>query len=279
MNAQMKCLKERVQGVGTEQSNSAWWSFHAIFQACVVASLVLPAAARPDEGKKKWGYFESTGPHNWANLAPENSACSSGSEQSPLDLNDEAGLVSTAEKDRLVFNYQPTPLEIEDTGHAVQINIKTPSGLQRIKQTFRLLQMHMHTPSEHTWKGGRFPAEIHLVHRTLKGELAVVSVLVRVGPPLPEMDKVLNRLPRQTHTTVSHPEVTLNPLRFLPGQGGYLTYTGSLTTPPCTEGVQWFVLGAPISLSREQIATLVGRYPFNARPVQQLNARRITIVK
>lgn len=279
MSAPRENRKAQKWGTGIQHKIPARRQAQALLYTCSFFALALPANARPDDGNAQWSYFESLGPHNWSSLSPENSTCNSGTAQSPVDLNDESGFVSTAEKDRLVFNYQPTPLEVEDTGHAVQINIKTPSGLQRHKQTFRLLQMHVHTPSEHTWKGGRFPAEIHLVHRTLKGELAVVSILVRMGPPLPEMDKILSRLPRQPNSTVTHPEITVNPLRFLPGQGGYLTYTGSLTTPPCTEGVQWFVLGAPISLSREQIVTLVGRYTFNARPVQDLNARRITIVK
>jgi carbonic anhydrase len=249
------------------------------FSATIGAASALPKWGLSDPSQQRWGYFESAGPHNWSDLSPEYAACGSGTEQSPVDLSEESGVFSVAEKDRLVFNYQPTPLEVEDTGHGLQVNMKTPSGLQRNRQTFRLVQFHVHTPSEHTWIGGRFPAEIHLVHRSLKGEIAVVSILVRVGPALDELDKVLQRLPVKKGAILTDPEVTINPLRFLPTKGGYVAYKGSLTTPPCTEGVQWFVLGAPISLSHNQIAHLVGRYSFNARPVQSLNARRITLVK
>ncbi len=226
----------------------------------------------------KWSYYENTSPAFWGDLDPEFSACSDGSLQSPIDLSLENTVVSTAKKERLSFNYQETPLEVEDTGRTLQVNIKTPSSLQKHRQTFRLLQIQFHSPSEHTWKQGHFPLEMHLIHRSLKGETAIVAVFIRQGERNPALAKIFEN-PPPAGKTRSLAQKFLDPLKLLPTRGGYLSYTGSLTTPPCTEGVTWYVLGSPITASAEQIAVFTSRYPFSARPTHPRGGRRLLIVK
>ena len=222
-------------------------------------------------GDKKWSY-DKTGPKYWGLLKETFSACSEGRAQSPVNL---TGAVN-AQLPSLGFDYKPSPLEVEHKGHTIQVNIQPGSFLEIDDERFQLLQFHYHTLSEHTVDGQHFPMELHLVHANEAGELAVVGILMAIGKPNVLIDTLWHQLPGHPEITIKSP-IFINPADLLPGERSYYRYDGSLTTPPCSEGVRWHVLTQPIGVSQAQVElfhTIIGP---SARPVQPLNDRTIQV--
>lgn len=232
-----------------------------------------------------WSYESADGPGQWAALSPAYAACGSGKAQSPIDL-PSAGAPATADSPR--FAYKPSALrmshhenvdDIIDNGHTIQVTVEDGSTLTSAKDTYELKQFHFHTPSEHTLAGKQFPLEIHFVHQSAAGNLAVVGVLVAEGSDHAELGKLLDHLPANVGDTVHRPEIVLDPAAHLPAEAPTLTYDGSLTTPPCSEGVEWFVRRQPITAGKAQIAKLAARLKRNNRPVQPSNGRDVKAQK
>jgi carbonic anhydrase len=220
-------------------------------------------------GPVHWGYEGEVGPEHWGDLSPDFAACAQGKEQSPVDI----PATAPVNPPGLSFNYQPSPLSIVNNGHAIQVNADPGSDLAVGGATYFLTQFHLHSLSEHALNGEHTPMELHLVHKDASGHLAVIGVMIVEGAENPAYEPVLAHMP----VAEGEPQVisgtTVNAGDLLPADRRYYRYNGSLTTPPCTEGVTWFIMAAPVELSTGQIAAFQSRYGDNYRPVQPLNTR------
>ena len=218
-----------------------------------------------------WGYEGDTGPNMWAELDDDFALCGLGVNQSPVNLS----RFIEAELPPLAFRYAPKPPEVVNNGHTIQVNLDSSGEFYTETASYQLKQFHFHAPSEHLVDGRSYPIEIHFVHKNDQGELAVVGVFVEEGRPNPELAALLESIPPHVgDKDTSLP--SLSPAGFLPKHQDYYRYSGSLTTPPCSEGVSWYVLKTPISASRLQIERLKTVLPSpNNRPPQPLNARSV----
>lgn len=219
----------------------------------------------------EWGYEGDVGPERWAELSAEYELCGSGTEQSPIDL------TSAAEEDLpdLGFAYEATPLAIYDNGHTVEVEAEPgTSTLDLAGVTYELVQLHFHVGSEHTVDGEQHAAEVHLVHSTDDGELAVVGLLVDEGEANEVLAPVFDNLPTEvTEEPVEVEDQTVDLAALLPDDQTYFQYAGSLTTPPCSEDVSWQVLTTPIEVSADQLDGLAELIEGNFRPTQPLGER------
>lgn len=231
------------------------------------------ASFGPAEHHPHWSYSGEGGPAHWAALDPKNAVCGNGRSQSPIDIRTKD--VRPASLPKLLFDYQATPLHIINNGHSVQVNVDPGSSLKVGNRTYQLVQLHFHHPSEERINGKSSEMVAHLVHRDSTGALAVVAVLLEEGQASTTVQTLWSHLPKQKGHEADFRSVHINPLGLLPTNRSYLSYSGSLTTPPCSEGVQWFVLRSPSTLSRQQINAFAKLYPNNARPLQKLNGRQI----
>ncbi len=216
-----------------------------------------------------WEYEgNEDGPAVWGNLDTRFAACSQGKAQSPIDL--KAPL--TGNLTNIKFSYQSSALNIFNNGHTIQVNYDAGSFITYNETQYDLLQFHFHHPSEHTLDGKAFAMELHFVHRSGAGNLAVVGVMITEGQENEALKSVFDNLP----TAKGDPQPTqlmTDAAKIIPQNAGYYTYSGSLTTPPCTEGVRWLVLDKPIELSAAQIEAFAKIFELDARPVQPLNDR------
>ncbi len=217
-----------------------------------------------------WDYSGSSGPEAWGRMKPEFAKCSSGTRQSPIDIRDGLKL----ELDAVRFDYQPRAFRVVDSGHTVQVNLAAGNAIEVMGRRYELVQFHFHRPSEERIDGRQFDMVAHLVHKDLEGRLAVVAVLLERGPALAVVQSVWNNLPLEKGDEVSA-RTLLDLNELLPSQRSYFTYMGSLTTPPCSEGVLWMVMKQPVGVSAEQLAIFARLYPMNARPVQSASGRLI----
>jgi carbonic anhydrase len=217
-----------------------------------------------------WAYSGDTGPEQWGRLKPEFQQCMLGKRQSPIDIRD--GI--PVQLDAIQFDYRPSGFRVIDNGHTVQVNVEPGNGITVQGRRYELLQFHFHRPSEERINGKQFELVAHLVHKDMDGKLAVVAVLMDAGKGHPLVQQVWNNLPleKQVEQAGMTPmDLTL----LLPQQRQYYTYMGSLTTPPCTEGVLWMVMKNPATVSREQIGVFSKLYQMNARPIQSMAGRLI----
>ena len=217
-----------------------------------------------------WDYKGSAGPATWGGLKPEFSLCSTGQRQSPIDIR--GGLA--VDLDPVLFDYQASRFGVIDNGHTVQVNLAAGNAIEVGGKRFELLQFHFHRPSEERIDGRQFELSLHLVHKDAQGRLAVVALLFDKGQANPVLQKVWNNLPLERNEEAAA-RVPLELNELLPADRRYFTFMGSLTTPPCSEGVQWIVMRQPVTLTAEQIDIFARIYPMNARPVQQASGRRI----
>jgi carbonic anhydrase len=217
-----------------------------------------------------WAYNGTTGPAAWGGLKPEFSLCSSGSRQSPIDIR--GGLAVDLEP--VQFNYQPSRFGVIDNGHTVQVNLAPGNSIDVGGQRYELVQFHFHRPSEERIDGRQFEMSLHLVHKDDQGRLAVVGLLFEKGPAQPVVQKVWNNLPLEKNEEAPARQ-PLELAELLPQDRRYYTYMGSLTTPPCSEGVKWIVMRQPVTVTPEQIEIFSRIYPMNSRPIQASSGRRI----
>ena len=225
-------------------------------------------AAAAGGGRGHWSYGGDTGPAHWGELSPDFKVCELGLEQTPIDL---AGGMR-GEPGALTLDYKPLPLRIVNNGHTIQVNADAGCSCAIGGTKYDLLQFHFHHPSEHLLAGKPFDLECHFVHKSAAGALAVVGVLVKPGARNAALAPLLDAMPSS-----AGPETrgsgSLDPAALLPKSGGYFRYMGSLTTPPCSEGLTWTVFKEPIEASPDQIRQFAALFPNNARPVQNRNRR------
>jgi len=218
-----------------------------------------------------WSYQGLTGPSRWGSLHESFSTCTLGRAQSPVDLTD-----SPPQPLSIVgFNYSFTPLRIVNNGHTIQVNNGAPNSIVADGIVYSLREFHFHTPSEHTVNGQHAPMELHLVHADPQGRLAMVGVLIQEGEPNAALEPVWSNLPTQPGQEIRDSVVVLDLAALLPDTAQFYRYMGSMTIPPCTEGVKWIVLRSPITLDGVQIGSFRAIVSENARPVQPLNGRTV----
>ncbi|WOB09344.1 carbonic anhydrase family protein [Piscinibacter gummiphilus] len=233
------------------------------------AAPAKPAAA-PKKKAEHWSYHGEGGPEHWGAMKSEYALCSSGKRQSPIDIRDQISV----QLDPVQFDYKATNFRVIDNGHTVQVNLSPGNSIEVMGRRYELQQFHFHRPSEERINGRQFDMVVHLVHKDLEGKLAVVAVLLDRGSAQPVVQQVWNNLPLEKGEELAA-RSTLDLNELLPADRGYFTYMGSLTTPPCSEGVLWMVMKNPVSIAPNQIDIFSRLYPMNARPVQASAGRMI----
>ena len=219
-----------------------------------------------------FGYEGEGGPVNWAELSAHYEMCGRGQSQSPIDLTNAA----LTDLDNIVFSYGDTAVNILNNGHTIQVNNSSDSQIIIGDIPYKLLQFHFHAPSEHAVDGEPFPIEMHLVHRSADGKLAVVGVMIKEGAENSAFAPVWSNLPAEENGSIAT-GATVEVASLLPTNPTIYRYSGSLTTPPCSEDVIWSVMSTPVEMSAEQIAVFTAIIEGNNRPLQPINDRNLQL--
>ena len=242
----------------------------ALACACCVKAGASIASDAPAHGgaAAHWSYEGDGNPEKWGELQSDFKMCQLGLEQTPIDLgNGIKGDVGSVD-----YDYKPLPLRIVNNGHTIQFNADPGSACVINGARYELLQFHLHHPSEHLLAGKGFDLECHFVHKSGAGALAVTGVFIRPGAPNMALKTFFDSMPAK-----EGPELkvggAIDVAAILPKTGGYFRYMGSLTTPPCSEGLTWTVHKEPVEASVEQIQKFASLFPKNARPIQKRNRR------
>ncbi len=261
-----------------------------------LSGLVAAADQHSESGHAShWGYTGSSGPTGWHSLSEAYALCGSGKRQSPVDIWNEV----PADLYPLHFQYQAIPLLVLNNGHTLQANYNTlgqaetvtiggkaypvkgkpvyNSTLMMGDVPYKLLQFHFHTPSEHARDGRRYAMEVHLVHKSADGNLAVVGVLLKRGRENPTLKKVLDHVSGNINEVKHVQGVSINAADLLPANRDVFHYSGSLTTPPCSENVNWYVMKTPVEVSDAQVKQFAKLIGENARPLQSMHWRQMLI--
>lgn len=244
-------------------------------------SLVAVKKNKPSARPVHWSYSGETGPGTWGKLSPVYALCQSGEQQSPININ------QTDVKKGLLWkiNYKTSRLKIAhnehmddilDNGHTIQVTVDEGSTFRLNHHTYHLKQFHFHTPSEHSIDGKHFPMEVHFVHQSDSGQLAVIALMVQEGKENPNFEKILSNLPAKKGETKHLTKVKLGLQFQLPEKPEAFHYQGSLTTPPCSEKVEWLVFKHFASASKKQIQAFSQKIGNNNRPIQALNKRSVS---
>ncbi len=239
--------------------------------ACTAAPPASSSAPSTAPSPAHWTYEGEEGPANWGELSADYAACAEGTEQSPIDVANP----SEADLANIAFDYRPAPLEIVNNGHTVQVNYAAGSSITVDGATFELVQFHFHAPSEHTVAGVPADAELHLVHRAEDARLAAGGVLLSRGAANGPLEPVVENLPTSIGPSATVPAATVDAGQLLPAARTTYRYPGSLTSPPCTEGVTWLLMTEPVEVSGDQLAAFTRVIDGNNRPVQPLNEREV----
>jgi carbonic anhydrase len=220
-----------------------------------------------------WDYQGPRGPLNWGKLDPAYSACAKGHEQSPIDIR---GAHLNKGLQPIEFHYIGGSVTEVNNGHTVQINVNPGSYIIANGVRYDLIQFHFHHPGEEAVKGKLPDMVIHLVHKSADGKLAVVAVrlIEDVGNPNATLAALWSHLPQKANTEEKVTEM-VNPGGLLPADRSYWTYMGSLTAPPCTEGVRWFIFEQEMGFSRDQLRAFSILFKINSRPLQDPHGRRV----
>jgi carbonic anhydrase len=238
----------------------------------VLASCVLPLPTSAESIAPQWGYEGDINPSAWGKLSRDFATCDLGRAQSPIDITG----VETGQPVQIAFNYKSSPLSVVNNGHSIQVNYNPGSTISLDGDEYQLLQFHFHTPSEHKIAGKAAAMEAHFVHRNAAGKLAVVGVMMNEGKENPIVSKVWQAIPAIGQTKTLD-RSTIDAAKLLPTNKSYYSYTGSLTTPPCSEGVNWSILTSPITISSAQLQEFKKFYPLDARPIRSTNTRKIEL--
>jgi carbonic anhydrase len=228
--------------------------------------------AEPDSCDAPWSYEGPCGPPHWGEISSCYAACSAGLSQSPVDLRE----LDPSHLRAGIFHFGPTAIVLWNNGHTIEADYPSPAGYLVDGARFDLVQFHFHHPSEHAWRGRRYAMELHLVHRTPSGLVGVVGVFLeeRPSPDNPHLAVLWQNLPA-TKGIRTYLPVPFDAASLLPADRRGVRYIGSLTTPPCTEGVRWWVLDQPVAISSDQVARFAALFPDNSRPLQPLNGRKL----
>ena len=235
------------------------------------AFALVAGTAFASGGGAHWGYEGHAGPENWGSLSPEYEMCGKGMNQSPIDL---TGMIE-AELAPIAIDYKESALDVVNNGHTIKASYDAGSTITVNGHTFKLLQVHWHTPSENHIEGKSFPMEAHFVHSDDAGNLAVISVMYEEGAENAAIAPVWDNMPAMSGNT-SKGAAKISAMNMLPESKDYYRFNGSLTTPPCSEGVLWMVMKAPVTASAAQIEKFHGTFHHDTnRPVQPVNARPV----
>ncbi|MGV3345327.1 carbonic anhydrase [Enterobacteriaceae bacterium LUAb1] len=218
-----------------------------------------------------WTYEGKAGPEHWGELSPAFSVCHTGQFQSPIDIRSPVD----AKLPALDIIFHSAAESMVNNGHTIQITVSDEDDFKLDNHHFTLMQYHFHSPSENLINGKQYPLEAHFVHTSANGDLAVVAVMFKTGKENSALKPILNSLPAETNKVVPvNQRFNLKPL--FPHNQHYYRFSGSLTTPPCTEGVRWLVMSHPVTLSKEQLAIFQKALKnSNNRPIQPLHGRLI----
>lgn len=222
--------------------------------------------------KTHWSYAGADGPEHWGDLDPAYATCRDGKEQSPIDIRD----AKLAQLPELRFEYKTGPIKIINNGYtAVRVNYAPGNGNFLVvgDKRYELVQFHFHRPSEEQINGRAYDMVIHLMHKGSDGKVVAVAVLLREGSANATVRELWKYMPQTPGAEHEVPGVEINPTGLLPRETSYYRYEGSVTAPPCTEGVTWFVLKTPMIVSSAQISAFAKLYPHDVRPPQPLNGR------
>jgi len=243
------------------------------FVLLAVAEVLAPAGSRA-QWKTPWSYEGATGAEHWSDLDPEYAACNAGKEQSPIDIRD----AEKAELPAIKFEYKSGPLKyLINNGHTIRVNYRDAAGkgsfLIAGGKRYRLTQFHFHRPSEEYIHGKPYDMVVHFMHEASDGKVAGVAVLLKAGSANATIRQIWDHMPKTQGQEEEIAGVEVDPAGLLPSDSAYYTYMGSLTAPPCTEGVTWFVLKTPVDISPQEIDEFAKLYPHDVRPLQPLNGR------
>jgi carbonic anhydrase len=241
------------------------------FTLTVLCTFVLAVGCTAQEhlSQHTWDYGDALGPSHWGDLNPEFATCKNGHHQSPIDIRNP----KQAALPPIQFEYKPSPLHIIDNGHTIMVNYSPGSFISVGDKKYVLKQFHFHRPSEEKINGKGFDMTVHLVHADEDGKLAVVAVLLQKGEDNPLVHELWSDLPKEKDEEEFFDNVQINLSQILPSDRSYYTFPGSLTTPPCSEDVTWFVLKHPVTISAEEVERFSQLYRDDARPTQPLYDR------
>jgi carbonic anhydrase len=245
---------------------------HWMTVALVAVAVVLAPAGLRAQWMTPWSYQGANGPEHWGDLNPGYAACKAGKEQSPIDIR----TAKKAELPALRFTDKSGPLKIINNGYtAVRVNYAPGNGnILTVGDTrYELTQFHFHRPSEEYIHGKPYDMVLHLMYIGSDGKAAAVAVLLKAGRANATVRQLWEHMPKTPDKEEEIAGVKIDPAGLLPHDTAYYTYMGSLTAPPCTESVTWFVLKTPADVSPEQINAFAKLYPHDVRPVQPLNGR------
>jgi carbonic anhydrase len=253
-------------------------TFHFLIgvAASVAAATSTLAAEEAHSAAPHWSYSGEHGPAHWGDVAPEDAACGNGTSQSPIDLS--ASKAKTGKNGAFKINYEPGAVALLNNGHTVQADVSDAADTISFNgASYTLAQFHFHTPSEHTVNGKHFPLEIHFVNKDAAGHIAVLGVFVKAGAENKLLAPVFSSLPAKATPAGTHAgqPVQVDIAAVLPKDHQAYVYSGSLTTPPCSEGVSWIVLAQPIEMSNGQIDAFKKIFHDNHRPVQNVGGREV----
>jgi carbonic anhydrase len=223
------------------------------------------------EAAHPWSYEGAKGPAHWGDLKSEYAVCKTGKHQSPIDIRNE----KPADLPAIELSFAPTPFRIIDNGHSVQVNVDPGNSISVGGKRYDLVQFHFHHPSEERIHGKSYPMVAHLVHKDAAGKLAVIAVLLKTGHQNPFIEALWKDLPSEVGQEHAPQGASVDLRQFLPANRGYYRFSGSLTTPPCSEDVTWFVLKQAMEISKPEETAFATKYAHNARPVQPLNGRAV----
>jgi len=238
--------------------------------AVVFAILMISGDVALAEEGVHWSYEGDLGPEHWAELSPDFVLCRHGVNQSPLDI------VETveAELSPIRLDYRGRTTKVVNNGHTLQVDVDAGNWLRVDGEDFELLQFHFHSPSEHHIRSESFPLEAHFVHRNARGQLAVMAVMFRLGEEHVDLRRIGAIASRQVGESLSI-DIDLAKLSIHSEHAAYFRYNGSLTTPPCSEGIRWYVLKVASHISQEQVDSFVELIGEDARGPQPPNARLV----
>jgi carbonic anhydrase len=238
----------------------------------LIVALAAVLGGPQAQWKTPWSYEGANGPEHWGDLDPEYAACNTGKEQSPIDIRNP----SKGQLPAIRFEYKSGPLKIINNGYtAVRVNYSRGNGNFLIvgDKRYELTQFHFHHPSEESINGRPYEMVAHLMHESSDSKIAGVAVLLKAGRANAAVQQLWEHMPETPGKEELIVGVEVNPTGLLPRETSYYTYMGSITAPPCTEGVTWFVLKTPMDISAEEINAFAKLYPHDVRPLQPLNGR------
>ena len=247
----------------------------AQFQQARAAALGIYAPIRlgAPTANDGWSYAGDTGPQNWGRIRPEFTLCAVGRRQSPIGLDDGTALLGPAAG--IDFHYAASNASVLNNGHTIVVSVSGDNTMVLRGTSYQLTEINFHTPSEIQVNGHHYAMSANLLHRSADGKLAILSVLLDVGEVNALVNKVWTYLPLDISDKVDMPVGLLNANELLPADQRYYQFMGSLTTPPCTEGVVWVVIKQPLTISEAQFRLFTQLFPMNARPLQPINGRAV----